>query len=71
VLLERHREGRKFDDLRAGMICSITANANRGKGQKAYKPEDFFPSLKAERKEMTAKQMLAHVKRAHVLLGGE
>ena len=30
-------------DLRAGIVASTLANVNRGKNQKAFKPEDFMP----------------------------
>lgn len=33
-------------DLRAGVLASLTANANRGKRGKSYQPGDFFPELK-------------------------
>ncbi len=33
--------GPRRDDLRAGVIASTIANANRGKGDKAVGPEDY------------------------------
>jgi hypothetical protein len=30
-------------DMHAAIVASVIANANRGKGQKAFKPEDFMP----------------------------
>lgn len=30
-------------DWRAGMIASVIANVNRGKDQRAYKPDEFMP----------------------------
>lgn len=31
-------------DLRAGIVASTIANANRGKDAKAFRPEDFVPT---------------------------
>ena len=33
------------DDLRAGIVASTIANANRGKGQKPFAPADFMPDF--------------------------
>ena len=32
-----------MDDWRMGVIASTIANVMRGKGQKAYTPQDFMP----------------------------
>lgn len=43
------------EDLRAGLVASITANANRNpKKSKSFKPEDFFPNLKPRSKKKAA-----------------
>ena len=34
---------RERADLRAGIIAQQIANANRGKGQRPFKPSDFMP----------------------------
>lgn len=36
-------------DLQAGVVASIVANVNRGKGSKAYGPADFMPEFNAPR----------------------
>jgi hypothetical protein len=36
----------KTRDARVGVVASLIANANRGKHQRPYRPEDFFPSLR-------------------------
>jgi inner membrane protein involved in colicin E2 resistance len=35
--------GEERADLRAGIIASVIANVNRGKGQKAFTPQMFMP----------------------------
>ena len=37
--------GQERADLRAGIIASTFANANRAKRSRAYKPEDFMPTF--------------------------
>lgn len=48
--------GEERADLRAGVIASTIANANRGKGQRAYKPSEFMPKF-GKKQGKTAKQM--------------
>ena len=36
-------------DLRAGIVASTVANAQRGRKRRPLKPEDFMPYAKAER----------------------
>lgn len=59
--------GEERADLRAGIVASTIANANRGKGQKPYKPQQFMPSFEPETEEESAARLLA---RAMAALGG-
>ena len=36
--------GMERADMHAAIVASVIANSNRGKGQKAFKPEDFMPN---------------------------
>lgn len=54
--------------MRAALICSVIANANRGKRGKKYGPKDFMPK---KRKRQTPQQMLEHVKALNKALGGK
>ena len=40
--------GEDRDDLRMGIVASVIANSNRGKGKKPYKPQDFMPDFEPE-----------------------
>ena len=40
--------GEERADLRAGIVASVLANANRRKGAKAFMPRDFMPYAKME-----------------------
>lgn len=55
--------GQKRDDLRAGTISAIIANANRDpkKRSQPFKPEDFFPSLQdsSKRRSGARKPLMA------------
>lgn len=64
-LLEPWGEGR--DDLRAGIVASTVANANRGKNAKPFKPQDFMPEFEEETEEEAAERLRAQVLQA---LGG-
>ena len=57
--MERYALSQKRLDYRAALICSVIANVNRGKRQKAFKPKDFMPR---ERRRQTHEEMLAYVK---------
>lgn len=43
--------GEDRDDLRMGIIASTIANANRGKGGKAFTPQQFMPQYEEETEE--------------------
>ena len=60
--------GEERDDLRMGIIASTIANANRGKGQKAYKPSDFMPDFEPETEEQAQARLMAQ---AFAALGGK
>ena len=49
--------GEERADLRNGIVASVVANANRGKGQAAKRPTDFMPFYKKPRQ--TSDQLLA------------
>jgi len=57
------------DDLRAGMICAVVANAHRTKG-KAFKPEDFMPEI-VKKEEQTWQQQKAVVEMLNAAFGGK
>lgn len=48
AFLQLEPQGEDRADLRAGIIASTIANANRKKGAKKYKPADFMPKFDAE-----------------------
>ena len=58
------------DDLRAGMICAVVANAHRAKGQRAFKAEDFMPEI-AKKKEQSWQQQKAVVEMLNAAFGGK
>ncbi len=37
--------GEERADLRSGIVASVIANANRKKGTRAFKPDDFMPKF--------------------------
>jgi hypothetical protein len=43
--------GEERGDLRSGIISSVIANVNRGKGTAAYTPRDFMPFIEKQEKE--------------------
>jgi hypothetical protein len=50
--------GEERDDLRAGIVASTVANANRDpKKGRALKPQDFMPQFDRERKPQTPKEI--------------
>lgn len=67
--LEPHGEERA--DLRAGIIASTIANANKKKGTSPFKPEDFMPKFEPQ-EEQTVEQQMAIAKEMSMLSqGGE
>jgi hypothetical protein len=62
LLIERHSLAEKRLDYRTALLCSVIANVNRGKKQKAFKPDDFMPR---ERKKQTPQDMLSFIKGYH------
>jgi hypothetical protein len=46
-------------DLRAGIITSMIANVNRGKKTPPFKPIDFMPYAKPDRKKVVADKISA------------
>lgn len=52
--------GEQRGDLRAGIIASVIANANRGKGTRSFKPSDFMPKFGDKaKKRQTGDEMMA------------
>lgn len=56
-------------DVHAGIVAAVIYNANRGKGQKARKPDDFIPQWD-QRKPQTWQEQLAAIRAANEALGG-
>lgn len=48
---QRYDSDRRHLDFLAGIIAATVANVNRGKSQKAFKPEDFMPKYSDEVEE--------------------
>lgn len=44
-----HPFGPRMENWRAGLIAATIVNANRGKGSKVMKPEDFIPKSQVQR----------------------
>lgn len=41
-------------DHRTGLVCSVIANVNRGRGKAPFSPLDFMPYARAEAREAEA-----------------
>lgn len=50
--------GESRSDLRAGIIASVIANANKGKGAKTFTPQDFMPKFGPEKKKSLKHQIM-------------
>lgn len=63
------------EDFRFGQVCAVLANVNRDKKRRnqAYKPGDFFASLKtvAAPGEQTPAAMLAKLELLTAVFGGQ
>ena len=57
-------------DLRAGIICAVIANVNKGKRKAPYKPEDFMPE-KAKKKVQDWKEQKSMVELLNTAFGGK
>lgn len=67
--------GQERDDFLFAMLCSVIANANRGKRSKPFEAKQFMPKWDPDapperRPELSGEEMLRAVKRAHKALGG-
>lgn len=49
--------GDERGDINAAMICTLVANAMKGKGGKTYKLSDFMPEFGKERKQQSVADM--------------
>jgi hypothetical protein len=71
ILYERFSETQRREDIRAGVICAVLGNIHRNKkSRKVFEPGDFFPHLKAEKKEMTWQDQLGYIKQLQAMLSG-
>ncbi len=57
--LQIEPQGEERADLRAGIVASTIANANRKKGTKAFKPSDFMPKFDKEEQQAPEQQKAA------------
>jgi hypothetical protein len=73
--------GPERQDRLNAILCSVIANANRGRGRRPYKPDEFHPtewlqSSKPDaadgtgRTELTGEELLAKVKGYNKAMGG-
>ena len=70
-LVETLHEREQRDYWRSGLVTSMVANVNRGKNQRAFKPDDFMPKLsKKKRKPQTWQDQLSIVKGIQASMGG-
>ena len=51
--------GEEAADIRSAIVACVIANSNRGKGQKAFKPQDFMPTFDKPKRQQTADEMEA------------
>ena len=56
--------------MRAGIVASTIANANRKKGTKAFKPSDFMPKFDKE-EQQTPEQQKAAAEALALAFGGK
>lgn len=68
AFLQLEPQGEERADLRAGIISSVIANANRKKGTKPFKPSDFMP--KFDHKEQTIHEQRAAAEALALAFGG-
>ncbi len=70
IYLQLYPMNQERADLRAGIIASTIANVNRGKGQSAFKAEDFMPKFGQMQSELTDEQMEAKLSSFGRAFGG-
>ena len=58
-------------DIRAGLICSVIANCNKGKGGRSYKVTDFVKIKSQKKQKQTALEMAAQCRMITKQFGGE
>lgn len=69
--IKAYMEREKRGDYRAGLVASILINVNRDpKKSKPAKPEDFFVSLKPERRQQSPEEMRRFLLAMAALTGG-
>lgn len=69
VYYELEPFGEERADLRAGIISSTIANANRSKNSRVYKPVDFIP--KFDKPKQTWQEQLQIVEMLNIAFKGE
>jgi hypothetical protein len=69
--LQIEPQGEERADLRAGIVASTIANANRKKGTKAFKPSDFMPKFDKEEQTQTPEQQKAAAEALALAFGGK
>lgn len=62
--------GEERADLRAGIVASTVANANRAKRGKSFRPKDFMPNFDHDRPQDIGLQM-SIIQQLHRRMGGE
>ena len=60
--------GEDRDDLRMGIVASVIANSNRGKGKKPYKPQDCMPDFEPEDEAAAIERIRENLRKS---LGGK
>ena len=53
--------GELMDDFRTGLVCSVVANANKGKKGRSMTPVDFMPYFKKPKKKNQTQQEMMNV----------
>lgn len=61
--------GTDIDLLGHAITASVTANANRPKGHKAYRPEEFMPNF--EKREQTVDEQIQFAAMFTAAMGGQ
>lgn len=71
ALIERNRINQDWLDYRAALVCTVLANAWRGKNVKPFTTDDFMPKSKAKSRQQTSSQMLSTVRLLNAAFGGK
>ncbi len=63
--------GEERADLRSGIVASVVANANRKKGTRPFKAEDFMPKFDKVVHEQTEEEMQLAAQTMATMFGGK